>query len=151
MPYVMIPVPEEHVQEAMEVVLRISRRAELTDWTQEDVTDFYNRIDEAARSLIAIAARSVLSGKQLSHTEAADATHISTREVSGIVRDVNAEASDLGHPSLLLSTEVDEALPNGRVRQVRIVTMARNLATFVNTAEREELAAAPNPLAGIDE
>lgn len=151
MPYVMVPVPEEHVQEVMEAVLRISKRASLTEWDQEAITEFYNGVDEAARSLLAIVARATLAGKQLSHPELADATHITTREVSGILRDVNVLSTDLGRPILLISTEMDEVLPNGRVRTVRVITMDRTTAPLVNTAEREELAQAPNPVAGIDE
>lgn len=151
MPYVMVPVPEEHVQEAMEAVLRITRRAELSDWTHEDLADLYHQVDEGTRSMLAIVARAVLSGKQLTHPLVADTIHITTREVTGILRDLHDAATEAGHHPILLSTEATETLPNGRTRVQRVLTMDRNYATIINTVEREELAGAPSPLAGIDE
>ena len=39
MPYVMVPVPEEHVQDVMQFILREVARASLEAWDEESVED----------------------------------------------------------------------------------------------------------------
>ena len=48
MPYVMVPVPEEHVQDVMQFVVRMASQATLEPWTQEALGELFDEIDEAA-------------------------------------------------------------------------------------------------------
>ena len=70
MPYVMIPVPEEHVEEVMQYVLRAVARAAIQPWDTESIGAIFSEVDEATRSLLAFVARASADGGEL---ESADA------------------------------------------------------------------------------
>lgn len=149
-PYVMVPVPEEHVEEAMQAVLNIIRRAQLTDWDADSVADFFGEIDEAAKTLLSVAARAQLADKQLTQVAAADAVQLTQREVMGIMRELNEQARERARPPLLVHQEATKELPNGRTRTVAVIATSSELATMIRDAERAELAAGPNPLSGLE-
>ena len=71
MPYVMVPVPEEHVQEAMEAILRITRQAQLNPWDAESIDQFFRAEDEPSKALLTLVARASRDGKQLTSTATA--------------------------------------------------------------------------------
>lgn len=150
MSYVMVPVPEEHVEEAMQAVLNIIRRAQLTDWDAESVADFFGEVDEAGKALLSLAARAHLANKQLAQSTAADTLQVAQREVGGIMRDLNEKARERSHPPLLIAQEATKTLPNGRTRTFGAITMSSDLAPLVQAAERTDLASGPNPLSTLD-
>lgn len=151
MPYVMIPVPEEHVEEAMAAVLRIISKGRLNEWDSEAVTKLFEGSDESARALLAIAARSSMAGKPVTQAAAADFVQLSQREIVGIMRELNERAADDSRPVVLFSQAATETLPNGRVREVQVFKMADDVAAWVREAERADLASAPHPLLGMQE
>ena len=53
MGYVMMPVPEEHVEAVMQFVLRAIAKASLEPWDLASATSLYDEVDEATRSLVA--------------------------------------------------------------------------------------------------
>jgi hypothetical protein len=53
MPYVMVPVPEEHVQDVMQFVLREVAKASLEPWDEKSVSELFHDGDEGSRSLLA--------------------------------------------------------------------------------------------------
>ena len=65
MPYVMVPVPEEHVQDVMQFVLREVAKASQLPWDEESVAQLFGEVDEASRSLLAYAARAITNGTDL--------------------------------------------------------------------------------------
>src|SRR4029453_8318573 len=69
MPYVMVPVPEEHVQDVMQFILREMAKASLVPWDEESVTVLFHEIDEANRSLLAYVARATLSGTDITEPQ----------------------------------------------------------------------------------
>ena len=140
MPYVMVPVPEEHVEEAMEAVLRITRNARLTPWTQEAMNSFFAQLDESAKALLSLVARATTAGRQISQAGASDRLEITQREILGIVRDVNLQAQNEERGPLLISQEATETLPNGRTRPVAVITSNPEVAAYVQVSERSELA-----------
>jgi predicted ATP-dependent protease len=146
MPYVMVPVPEEHVQDVMQFVLREVAKASQEPWDQESITQLFHEVDEAGRSLLAYAARSVISGKELTENEAADLLQLRLREIAGLVRDLNERAGQANRPNVVLSRVVTETLPNGRTIEKRVLFMSDELAPLVHDAERAELAGVPGPL-----
>lgn len=139
MGYVMVPVPEEHVEEAMEAVLRIARQARLIPWDQPSMTEFFIELDEAAKALLSLVSRAVAAGRQISQAGAADRMEVTQREVLGIVRDVNHQAKEINRPPLLISQEATETLPNGRTRNVAIISTNKEAALFVQSAEKDEI------------
>lgn len=147
MPYVMVPVPEEQVEEVMQLILRASARASQKDWDQDAVSALYHDIDEESRTLLSFVARAVLTGKDLTERDAAAMIELSTRETIGIVRDINEFARETDRPNILLQRRIDEILPNGRTQEKKVFTIEPEIAALVQEAERADLLANPHPLA----
>jgi hypothetical protein len=146
MPYVMVPVPEEHVQDVMQFVLREVARASLEPWDGDAVSTLFHDVDEEGRSLLAYAARAVVSGKELSEADAAALLQLRPREMAGLVRDINERAAQANRPSIVFTRVATETLPNGRTVDKRVLSMSDELAPLVRDAERAELADVPAPL-----
>jgi hypothetical protein len=146
MPYVMVPVPEEHVQDVMQFILREVAKASLESWDEESVSALFQEVDEESRSLLAYVARAIMSGKEISEADAADLMQLRQREMVGIMRDLNDRATKANRPALVTPRTVTETLPNGRTTDKRVLVMSEELAPLVRNAERAELADVPAPL-----
>jgi hypothetical protein len=146
MPYVMVPVPEEHVQDVMQFILREVAKASLEPWEEDSVTQLFHEVDEESRSLLAYAARAAVTGKEISEAEAADLMQLRQREMAGIIRDLNERASKANRSPLLTTRTVTEQLPNGRTVDKRVLWMSEEVAPLVHNAECAELADVPAPL-----
>lgn len=151
MPYVMVPVPEEHVEEVMQFILRAVARASIEPWDAESVTQVFHEIDEEARSLLAFVARAATDGSDLDAAEAARKIQLTVRESLGIMNDLNAITRETNRPTLINARMVTDRLPNGRVTEKRVLNMDPEVAELVKAAEQEELRDAPNPLGGASE
>lgn len=146
MGYVMVPVPEEHVEEAMSMILRIVTRARLADWEQADVTAMFEDVDEPTRSVLSAVSRSSIAGTTLSDHQIAESIEIPQRELLGIVRELNERAQAASRHPLIVVRQETETLPNGRTRESRILSMDTDLAALIREAELAERAANPHPL-----
>jgi hypothetical protein len=146
MPYVMVPVPEEHVQDVMQFVLREVARASQEPWDDVSVSELFHDVDEESRSLLAYVARATMSGKEISEAEAADLMQLRQREMAGIMRELNERAAKANRPVLVSARTVTDTLPNGRTVEKRILWMNEDLAPLVRGVERAELADVPSPL-----
>jgi hypothetical protein len=146
MPYVMVPVPEEHVQDVMQFILREVAKASLEPWDEASVSQLFHEVDEASRSLLAYTARASLGGKDITEAQAADRMQLRQREVAGIVRELNERAGKADRPALLVTRTVTETLPNGRTTEKRVLSISDEVAPLVGTAERAELADVASPL-----
>lgn len=150
MGYVMVPVPEEHVEEAMSLILRITARARQLPWDTEALEAVFEHADEPTKSVLSAVARSTLSGTIVSDHSTADAIELPQRELLGIVRELNERAIADSRPPLIIVRQENEVLPNGRTREQRMLSMDHELATMVRDVERAELAANPHPLLSGD-
>lgn len=148
MGYVMVPVPEEHVEEAMQAVLRIASRARQTPWDQAGVTEVFLRVDEPTRSVLSTVARGASAGGSVADTKVAETIEFPQREVLGIVRELNEQVQNDGRSPLVLIKMDTEVLPNGRTREARLLLMDAEVAALVAQAERDEASASPHPLLG---
>lgn len=146
MGYVMVPVPEEHVEEAMNMILRIAARARLAPWEQAEVTAMFEEVDEATRSVFSAVSRSSIAGTTVSDHQIAESIEIPQRELLGIVRELNERAQTASRLPLIVVRQDTEMLPNGRTREQRILSMDTDLAGLIREAERLERAANPHPL-----
>ena len=151
MPYVMMPVPEEHVEEVMQFILRAIARASIEPWDAESITEVFSEVDEATRSLLAFVARASVDGGELDAAEAARKIQLTIREAAGIMNELNTLTRDADRPNLINARNVTERLPNGRLRPKRMLQMDPEVAELVRAAEQAELLAAPHPLAGTTE
>lgn len=141
MPYVMVPVPEEHVEDVMQFVLRAMARASIEPWDAESMKEFFLEIDEPSRTLLSVLARAAVTGKELTERDVGDLIELNTREVVGMVRQLNDMAQEASHPTLVVNRRVPELLPNGRTREKRIMAVLDEVVAFVQEAERAELLA----------
>lgn len=139
MPYVMVPVPEEHVEEVMQFILRAIARASIQPWDSDSIGRVYEEIDEASRSLLAFVARAVIDGVELSDADAARKIQLSVREVTGIMNELNTIARDEVRPVLITPRLASERLANGRIAEKRMFQMDRDIADLVSEAERAEV------------
>jgi hypothetical protein len=146
MPYVMVPVPEEHVEDVMQFILRATARAALEPWDGASLNEMFLEVDEVTRSLLAFVARATLDGSDLTDVEAGRKLQLTPREASGILNELNATTRELSRPTLLWTRTVSERLPNGRVTEKRLFQMEFEVAELVRDAERAELADAADPL-----
>jgi hypothetical protein len=147
MPYVMVPVPEEHVQDVMQFILREVAKASIEPWDEASVSQLFNEVDEASRSLLAYTARASMRGTEISEVQAADMMQLRPREVTGIVRELNERAAKDNRPSVVTALTVTETLPNGRTKEKRVLAMSEEVAGIVQDAERAELANVRPPAA----
>src|SRR5262245_49121389 len=106
MPYVMVPVPEEHVQDVMQFILREVARASLESWDGESISALFHGVEEEGRSLLAYVARAIASGKEISEADAAALLQLRQREMVGLVRDINERAAQANRPNLVVTRTV---------------------------------------------
>jgi hypothetical protein len=146
MPYVMMPVPEEHVAEVMDFVLRAIAKASIIPWDNESVTDVFAELDEASRSILSFVSRSVLADKDISEQDLAGQVQLNPRELAGIVNELIARSRTDNRPNLVYSRGITERLPNGRTRDTRVYLMDPELAKLVREVEKADLLGATSPL-----
>ena len=138
MGYVMMPVPEEHVEAVMQFILRTMATASLEPWDLDAVSTLWDGVDEATRSLLAF---------DLSDAEAAAKVQLSVRETIGMMNELSGLARDANRPALLSARVTTERLPNGRTVDKRVLVMDAEVADLVRAVEMAELQAMPHPLA----
>jgi hypothetical protein len=141
MPYVNIPVPEEHVEEIMQFVVRTMQRAAMETWDEDAVHGFFGELDESSRALLAYIARATLADKELTEAEATQLMQVSWREVFGMARDLNERAAKANRPPLINYWIVTEKLANGRTTEQRVYALAPEVAPLVDAADRADLLA----------
>lgn len=151
MSYVMMPVPEEHVQEVMGFILRTIERASVEDWDADSVASLFGEVDEAGRSLLAYVAKASLDGVELADRDAARQVQLSVREIAGIMNEFHALVREWNRPPIVTGRSVTERLPNGKIAEKRLLVMEPELAEFVKLAQAAELRDAPHPLSGTGE
>ncbi|MEZ5140515.1 MAG: hypothetical protein R2702_03990 [Acidimicrobiales bacterium] len=144
--YVMVPVPEEHVLDIMQRVVRLAQQASMEDWDEASVTEMWESADEVTRSLLSYVARNVLMGKPLTDVAAADAIELSLREAASVMRDVNETSKDMSRPSMLMLKGTTETLPNGRTVDLRHFVMSEDTAKHIRAVERAQFEQDPHPL-----
>jgi hypothetical protein len=148
MPYVMMPVPEEHVEAVMAFILRTIERASIEDWDAEGISEAFLAVDEAARSLLAFVSKATLEGNELADADAARRIQLTVRETAGIISELQALARASNRPPLIVTRTVTDRLPNGRTKDRRVLQMDLEVAEFVRQAHLAEARQAPHPLAG---
>ena len=146
MPYIMIPVPEEHVEDVMQFTLRAIAQAAIEPWDTESITQIYGEVDEATRSLLAFVARASFDGEELAAADAARRIQLTVREAVGIINELNTLTREAKRPSLIVARNVPERLPNGRITEKRVFQMAPEVAELVQAAEQAELSGSHDPL-----
>ena len=146
MSYVMVPVPADHVPDVMQHIVRLMSQAEVEPWEPESISQLFADIDEPSRALLSTVAQSTLNGDRMNEGDVAATIELNWRETMGLVREINDLAREESHPPLVVRRTVTETLPNGRTRDLRILSMPEDVARLVYAADREHLLGGEHPL-----
>ena len=145
MPYVMVPVPEEHVEEVMNYMLRAMSHASLEPWDEKSIQSLFDELDEFGRSLLAFVGRASAKEKDLAEVDAAKLLQLSSRETIAVVREINDLAREFGRPSLIVRRSFAEVQPNGRTVDIPVFSMDEEHIDLVNAVVDADRAANPLP------
>jgi hypothetical protein len=145
MEYVMVPVPDEFVVDVMQYVARLVARSSLVPWTKEGIEDFFDSVEETAKSLLSVVARYKVADKEVGYDEAAEALELSHREIREIVREINAAAQVQGFEPLIATQEASVLLRSGRMAQRLLFIMAEPVARMIRAHEHATLAGPERP------
>ncbi|MEZ5167457.1 MAG: hypothetical protein R2695_13555 [Acidimicrobiales bacterium] len=145
MPYVMVPVPEEHVEEVMQFMLRSIAKASEEPWDTESMSTLFDDSDELTRTLLSFVARATIKGVEVLEADAAAAVQLSHRETAAIVRELNEQAREMNRANVLVRQPTTQVMPNGRTLEKTALAMDETIAALVQEAERADLAANPLP------
>ena len=146
MPYVMVPVPEEHVVDVMQFVTRLVARAARLPWDQDAVEQTFLKVDEGGRSLLSLVSRAVLADKDLAAVDAMHALELKMVDLAGILGPIDEAAKADNRPPLLEMRMGERSAPGGRTRSVRVLVMDPAAAEMVRAAERKDRELEPHPL-----
>ena len=123
MRFVSVPVPEEHVEAALEIALRLIEQGRQVPWTEQDIIDLLADVDPPGRHLLELATEARSGESVLTMDQATESLGTNRRVVRGIIQELNARAREADHPRLLL-TQVDaEAIAGSKVREIESVAM----------------------------
>ena len=134
MPFVMVPVPEEHVLAVMQFITRAVARASGQPWDEDSIAEVWNDVDEPCRAMLAHLARASLVGDDLDAEEVARRIGASIRETAAIVNELNSIARDAYRPNLITAPVAGEQLPDGSVNEKRMLRMSSDIAGLVQGA-----------------
>jgi hypothetical protein len=152
MPYVMVPVPEEHVLEVMGVVMRLAARRSHDEppnaWDQEAVTEFFAKANEPTRGLLSFLAHAKRAGNEFIPPEIAQALELEASEVSGLLGPLNRAFRRANRVPLFESRVGIETSPGGRTLKRRRLKMDGENARMVRAAEQALRSVEPDPLVG---
>ena len=147
MPYVMVPVPEEHVVDVMQHVTRLVARASRLPWDQDAVEQTFLKADEGA-PLAALPG--VPCGRSPTRSsrpiDAMHALELKMRDLAGILGPIDEAAKADNRPPLVEMRMGERSAPGGRTRSVRILVMDAAAAEMVRAAERKDRELEPHPL-----
>ena len=136
MAYVMVPVPEDKVQEVMQFVVRLTTKEQTEPWDDAALAGFFAEADEPSKALLAAVAASALARKPILEQEAADAIQLSRREMVGIMRELNELAAEASRPALVWRRSEARVLPGGQTTDVRVLSMPDDVAEMIQALDR---------------
>jgi hypothetical protein len=152
MPYVMVPVPEEHVLEVMGVVMRLAARPSHDEppqaWDQQAVNAFFTKANEPTRGLLSFLAHPKRAGKEFIPPDIARTLELEPSEVSGLLGPLQREFRRANRVPLFESRVQLETTPSGRTLKRRRLMMRAEDAQMVRAAEQAVRSVEPDPLLG---
>lgn len=148
MPFVMVPVPEEHVFETMQFLVRLAARSSLKPWDEGSIEEFFRQADEPTRTMLSITARGVLAGEETTAGDLATGMELQLRDLAPILRGIEAQWKEMRKVPLYESRDVTKLRPSGKPWTIRTFVMPEEVAVMVRDAEQRVHAMEPNPLAG---
>jgi hypothetical protein len=120
MEWVMVPVPEEHVEEVRRFMLGLWTRENVTPWDQAAMADFVRDAEEDARSLLVVVANHTVKADAPTVRAVADSFGCSVREALQIVSELNDAARATGRLALVKVETKDEASGERRLNMPKL-------------------------------
>lgn len=140
MSYVLVPVPEEHVEAVTQYARWGVSRSPAGAWDQAAIAELLRDFDEQARGLVVSAAEAVLDEGPLTVGAAARVTDCSVLEVLGLQLEINTAVRRAQGPPFVLVIDVpdrvDGPAPSADTWQL---CMADDVARFLLAADSDEL------------
>lgn len=143
MPYVMVPVPEEHVPEILRHVLRLvedeadgeeEQGSTLRSWDPESMRDLFSESDELTRSVLSFLAQPGNTGG-VRPPQVAQALELQGRNLSTLLKTLKARAEEeYGRASPVRNRKV--SVGEAGSRRIRFLVMDEEVAELVREAER---------------
>jgi chorismate mutase len=153
LPFVMVPVPEEHVVEVMAFVARLSAKAAPREWPpkqwdQPALDELIAEANERTRALLSFLAQRGRAGKEVAPREIAAALRLDRREVPGILGPLNRLCRRANRAPLFESRVRTVTTADGRPEKRRSVMMTKETARMVRAAEQalRSRASIPEPV-----
>jgi hypothetical protein len=128
-PYVMVPVPKEHVTEVMTHMLRVVARSSIERWEEDSLQAFLDELDDASRALLSLTAEAAVTNETLTDADVAERVNLSRREAVAIVREVTESAQRDKRPPLITTRNVEAS--DDSPRDAVVFEMAANMAKMV--------------------
>lgn len=121
MPYVMVPVPEEHEQAFTQELVQLSLRESLNAWDRSVLGPFLGGLGNSDRSLVSTLALASVEGRRLTRSQVAGAIGVEIDVLSSMVDDLNARSKELSQPFLVLVAP-GESPDDGEIGEVLLIT-----------------------------
>lgn len=133
MPYVMVPVPEEYVQDVMRYVLKRIQEEELEDWDEESMRRFFGESDEITRAILSYVAQPDHDGR-VRQEDVARSLEL-PGYVPRMIRDLKLRSrQEYGRISPIRQEKEYGSRPGGR--PVPLLVMDDDVAALVRKAEQ---------------
>jgi hypothetical protein len=146
MPYVMVPVPEEHVVDVMQYVTRLVARGSRAPWDQESIEELFSAADEPVRSLLSVVASAALADRTITGADAIQSIELKQRDLIELIASVEEMAKERSRRPLFIMEKAEQEAPGGRVRPVRHLVMERDVAEMIRSVELKMRELEPHPL-----
>lgn len=133
MSYVMVPVPEQHVQAVMRYVLKLLQEDELEGWDEEGMLRFFAESDEITRAILSYVAQPDHDGR-VRQEDVARSLELHGY-VPRMIRDLKIRSRQEYGRASPIRNEKDFAGPAGG-RPVPVLVMDEDVAVLVRKAEQ---------------
>ena len=136
-PYVMVPVPEEHVTEVLRYVVRLTVDAPaepLEPWDEDAVVQLFNEASPPTQALLSYLAHPGRAGVELRPKDVADGLGLQQSDVPGIIGPLNRQCRRARRPPLVESRAVTVTSRTGKHVKRRTLVMHDDIAGMVRRA-----------------
>ena len=102
MPYVMVPVPEEHEKEFQSELLQLTLRASLNSFDPDQLRTLLTELDPMALALVVRLVEASAANKRLTRAQVADDTGLDVAGVVALADRINHRSAGRSQPYLIL-------------------------------------------------
>src|SRR5262245_662386 len=138
MPYVMVPVPEQHLLDVMRYIMRLASQAPPETprpWDQVALERLLADSNTQTRALLTYLADPVRAGREVRARDVADDLELAAGDVPGIVGPLNRHFRRENREPLIESRAITVSTRSGKQAKRRTLVMSETVAPLVLAAE----------------